>query len=44
MKQYLFLLLAICAETFATSYLKESRQFTRFWPSAVTVLGYAVAF
>ncbi|WP_459187946.1 DMT family transporter [Parabacteroides sp. APC149_11_2_Y6] len=44
MKQYLFLLLAIVAETVATSFLKESQQFTRLTPSIITVLGYIAAF
>lgn len=44
MKQYLFLLLAIVAETVATSALKESCQFTRLWPSVLTVTGYVAAF
>ena len=27
-----------------TSFLKQSEQFTKFWPSVVTVAGYAAAF
>ena len=41
MKSYLVLLVAIVLETFATSCLKQSEQFTRLWPSVLTVLGYA---
>ncbi len=44
MKSYLILLLAIVFETIATSCLKQSEQFTRLWPSLVTVIGYAVSF
>lgn len=41
---YLHLGVAIVAEVIATSFLKTSAGFTRFWPSVVTVLGYGVAF
>jgi small multidrug resistance pump len=41
---YLFLGVAILAEVCATSFMKLSDGFTRFWPSAVTMVGYAVAF
>jgi Membrane transporters of cations and cationic drugs len=44
MKMYLILLLAIIFETIATSYLKQSEQFTKFLPSIITILGYAAAF
>ena len=44
MKSYLDLLAAIVLETFATSCLKQSEQFTRLWPSVLTVLGYAGSF
>lgn len=44
MKSYLFLLLAIIAETIATSALKSSAQFSKPIPSIVTVLGYGCAF
>ena len=43
-RAYLFLTLAILTEVLATSCLKASEGFTRPWPSAVTVLGYAVSF
>ncbi|WP_050602513.1 multidrug efflux SMR transporter [Ruegeria sp. 6PALISEP08] len=41
---YLFLLLAVLAETIGTTALQASQQFTRFWPSVLVVLGYGVAF
>ena len=39
LKSYLVLLMAIVFETVATSFLKQSEQFTKFWPSVVTVAG-----
>lgn len=44
MKNFLFLIAAIVSETFATSVLKESEQFTRLWPSIFTVAGYGLSF
>lgn len=44
MKTYFILLLAIIFETVATSYLKQSEQFTKLTPSTFTILGYAAAF
>ena len=44
MKTYLILFLAIVFETVATSFLKQSEQFTKLVPSVLTVLGYAAAF
>ncbi|MCH8529470.1 MAG: EamA family transporter [Saccharospirillum sp.] len=44
MKNWLFLLVAIGAEVFATSNLKASEGFTRLWPSVWVLIGYAVAF
>ena len=41
---YASLLAAIVLETAATSFLKESEQFTRFWPSLATAAGYGGAF
>ena len=38
------LFLAIICETIATSFLKESEQFTRLWPSLITLGGYLCAF
>lgn len=44
MKSSLFLVLAIVAEVAATSFLKESHQFTKLVPSVITAVGYAAAF
>lgn len=44
MKTYLILFLAIVFETVATSFLKQSEQFTKLVPSVLTILGYAAAF
>lgn len=41
---YLYLAIAILFETVATSAMKSSEGFTRPLPSAVVVIGYAVAF
>ena len=41
---WLYLAIAIVSEVVATSALKASSGFTRLGPSAVVVLGYAVAF
>lgn len=44
MKNWLFLGVAIIAEVVATSGLKATDGFTRFWPSLIVVAGYAIAF
>lgn len=44
MKNLLFLGIAIIFETIATSALKSSEQFTKLWPSVITVIGYAATF
>ena len=44
MQTYVFLLVAIAAETAGTMGLQASQQFTRLGPSLVAILGYAVAF
>ena len=44
MKSYLFLFLAILFETVATSFMKQSEQFTKLVPSIVTIVGYIGAF
>lgn len=44
MNTWLLLSLAIVAEVIATSALKLSDGFSRPWPSALVVAGYAVAF
>lgn len=41
---YAVLLIAILAETFATSCLNASQQFTKLVPSLLSVIGYAVSF
>ena len=44
MKNWLFLAVAIAAEVVATSALKASDGFSRWWPSLLVVAGYGVAF
>jgi small multidrug resistance pump len=44
MNKWLFLAAAILAETVATGALKSSDGFTKMLPSAIVVVGYAVAF
>ncbi len=44
MPAYLSLIIAVIAETIATTALQASQQFTRPLPSIITVLGYAAAF
>ncbi|WP_311220647.1 MULTISPECIES: SMR family transporter [unclassified Acidovorax] len=44
MHPYALLGIAIVAEVIATSALKSSQGFTRLWPSALTVVGYGIAF
>ncbi len=41
---YLYLAIAIVAETVATSALKASAEFSRLWPSVLVVSGYAISF
>lgn len=41
---YLYLVIAVAAETIGTTALQASSQFTKFWPSVIVVLAYAVAF
>lgn len=41
---WIYLSIAIFAEVIATLSLKFSEGFTRFWPSLVVVIGYAIAF
>ncbi len=43
-KAYLYLLIAIVAEVIATTFLKKSDGFTRFWPSTVSTVGYIITF
>lgn len=44
MKSYLILFLAIVFETVATSFMKQSEQFTKLIPAVVTIVGYIGAF
>ena len=41
---YAYLTIAIAFEVIATSALKATDGFTRFWPSVITLGGYALAF
>ena len=41
---YVFLLLAIGAEVFATSLIKATEGFSRLWPTVACLAGYTVAF
>jgi small multidrug resistance pump len=41
---YLWLVLAIVAETVGTTALQASQQFTRLWPSVTVVVAYGTAF
>jgi small multidrug resistance pump len=44
MKPYLFLLIAIVSEVTASTALRATKSFTEFWPSVITVVGYAISF
>ncbi|WP_263298451.1 DMT family transporter [Rhodobacter sp. TJ_12] len=44
MKTYLFLLIAVVFETFGSTCLQASQQFTRFWPSLGVIAGFGAAF
>ncbi len=44
MKNWIFLFIAIVSEVIATSALKSSEGFSRFWPSILVIVGYALAF
>ncbi len=41
---YVYLILAVVAETIGTSALQASQQFTRLWPSVLVILAYAISF
>ena len=41
---YLYLMLAVAAETIGTSALQASQQFTRVGPSVLVVVAYAISF
>ena len=40
---YMFLMLAIAAEIFATSLMKSTEGFTRLWPTVICISGYALS-
>ena len=44
MKEWLFLIGAIVFETFATSMLKYSEQFTKLLPTTAMIVGYGLSF
>ncbi len=44
MPAYLALLIAVVAETIGTTALQASQQFSRFWPSVIVVVAYALSF
>ena len=44
MKTYLFLLIAVAFETFGSTCLQASHQFTRLWPSLGVLAGFGGAF
>ncbi|MGJ8626469.1 MAG: SMR family transporter [Sulfitobacter sp.] len=44
MPTYLILAMAVLAETIGTTALQASQQFTRFWPSILVIVAYAVSF
>ena len=41
---YLYLLVAVLAETIGTTALQASQQFSRFWPSVIVVIAYGISF
>ena len=44
MKPYLYLLIAVLFETFGSTCLQASNQFTRLWPTLGVFFGFGVAF
>jgi small multidrug resistance pump len=44
MNHWVALAIAIVAEVIATSTMKSTNEFTRFWPSVVVVVGYCTGF
>ena len=44
MQTYLYLLIAVVFETFGSSCLQASQQFTRLWPSRGVIVGVGAAF
>ena len=43
-EHYIYLIVAVIAETIGTTALQASDQFTRLWPSVLVVIAYAFAF
>ena len=41
---YFYLFFAVVAETIGTSALHASQQFTKFWPSVLVLVAYAISF
>ncbi|THH38570.1 multidrug efflux SMR transporter [Aliishimia ponticola] len=41
---YVYLFVAVVAETIGTSALQASQQFTRLWPSALVIVAYTISF
>ncbi|WP_299657812.1 SMR family transporter [uncultured Tateyamaria sp.] len=41
---YIYLIVAVAAETVGTTALQASDQFSRFWPTVVVVIAYGFAF
>lgn len=41
---FIYLILAVAAETIGTTALQASQQFTKLWPSIIVVVAYATAF
>lgn len=44
MKSWILLFFAVVCEVVGTSAIKQSEGFTKFWPSLVVVVGFALAF
>lgn len=43
-KHFLFLFVAVLAETIGTSAIQASQQFTRLWPTVLVFISFAIAF
>lgn len=41
---YIYMIIAIIAETIGTTALQASQQFSKFWPSVIVVIAYALSF
>lgn len=44
LKAYAYLLIAVLFETFGSTCLQASQQFTRFWPTLGVIVGFGAAF